>query len=123
MTIETINYPGRTLQPGRVAMQVDLLGTGATAPTAVASKDNDNRLVSSVTRSGIGVYVVNLSQYDRVLLAVDPSFEAAANNYQIGGYTYSAGTLTIRVFTAAGAAADLAVGDKLHLELKWKHGG
>lgn len=123
MTIETIRYPTSALQPGCQDMQIDLVGAGASAPVSTASKDNDNRLVSATARSGVGVYTVTFSQYDRKILRVDPSFECAANTYKLGSYSFSAGVLTLRLFTVAGVAVDLAASDIMHLAIRWKHGG
>lgn len=123
MTIETIRYPTSALQPGCQDMQIDLVGAGASAPVSTASKDNNNRLVSATARSGAGAYTVTFSQYDRKILGVYVSFETAANSYQLGSYSFSAGVLSLRFSNAAGTAADLAASDIAHLTIRWKHGG
>lgn len=128
MALDTVKFPcGGNLQPGLVQVVLKLTGTGASAPTAAASSDNDNRIVSAVlTRNAAaGDYTIPLSMVGRVLVgAVLTVTGGATNGLVLGSAVLSGSNLTIKCFDPdTGNAADLANGDVAHLILTFKNSG
>lgn len=123
--IHAAAHTGKNVQPGVVAMDLVLTGAAAaTYATMAAGADNDNRLVTSVTRTGAGVYDIVLNQVGRVLLSCLPTWTAASENMHLWSVSLSGATLTIKVKDAdAGTALDIPASDILRLHLRFKNCG
>jgi hypothetical protein len=122
----------RTLKPLRgngngtkvYTFQIAPNGTGT--PTIA---DNPDKVVSSVSRSGVGVYVVTLTEKHLALrsIHVQVQLSAAANTFvQVTGAPTISGAkqITTTILTA-GVAADIAANaaNVLHYTLVLKDGG
>lgn len=104
---------------------VRLTGLDGVATPSIA-EDCKSGLVSSVTRSGAGTFVLQLSvPYPPKIVVCDPKVSATAANsalrharYKKASYSNTTGQLTILVSDATPAAADLlAADDELHVTL------
>ena len=129
MSIGTVKYPPKgNLQPGLTRLIFKLTGTGASAPTAAAAADTDNRMISGISRSAAGVYAITLSQYGRVFMGATLTPSPSANGLVLGAASFSSGVLTVKIFsvpTVAGnaAAADIANADTALLTVEFKDSG
>ncbi len=118
---------GADLQPGVVDCYLKITGAAATTyATAAAGADNDNRIVTSITRSAAGVYDLVLNMAGRVLLGGEASFAPATGTtvYIMNSLNLSSSTLTFKLMDAATPTAiDLINGDVMRLTLHWKNSG
>ena len=119
--LDTNRCPTESCQLGVVECDFVLSGAATDPPTFASGADNDNRLITSAGDGGVGVYTFVLNKHGRVFLNAIASFEAAANFYHMWNCSFSGSTLTVKLKDAAGAAIDLASGDKLRLTVRFKN--
>lgn len=119
-------YPSQSAGPGRVYMEFELLGAGAAALTLSTDAAN---VVSGVTRSGVGIYVVTLKDsFNRcVFKAVDMDDTANDGAYATVSNVANEGTatpmtFTIRTRTAGGTAAEAAASRRIGVALVLRNG-
>jgi hypothetical protein len=102
---------------------VRFTGLTAAGPTVIA-EDCKSGLVSSITRSGAGVFVVQFSvPYPAKIVICHPQHAPALANsayrncrYQQGSYSNTTGQLTLFISDATPAAADFAgAADEMHV--------
>ena len=118
-------YPSQSYGSSRVYCELELAGAGAAAPTYVTGAD----IVASITRSGVGVYVVTLKDSFNKVLYKAAELDDTLND---GGYATCSDVLnegtatpikfTIRTRSAAGAAADAAVGRRIGVSIAFRNG-
>lgn len=116
-TSEKTAYPSQC-----VDLFLAVMGAGAAAPTVATDaqypvKHNAvSRLAAEIpTRSGVGVYTVTLGADFQVPARMALSGYVEGADAQVCGLTYVAATrvLTVKVFTPAGVALELANGTAL----------
>lgn len=119
-------YPSQSYGAGRVYMEFELLGAGAAALT----KSTDAaQAVAGITRSGVGIFVVTLKDAFQKVVSKSADVDDTLND---GSYatcsdvtnegTSNPITFTIRTRSAAGAAADPAVGRRVPVVLVLRNG-
>lgn len=119
-------YPSVSAGANRVYMEFELLGAGA-APLTM-STDAKN-VVASITRSGVGIYVVTLKDAFNKVAFKSADMDDTAND---GAYatvsdvtnegTATPITFTIRTRTAGGAAAEAAASRRIGVSLSLRNG-
>lgn len=119
-------YPSQSFGAGRVYMEFELKGAGA-APLTLST--DAAQAVASVSRSGVGVYVVTLKDAFQAVVAknAEPDDTLNDGSYATCGNLANEGTntplqFTIYVRSAAGAAAELAAGRRLGVVLSLRNG-
>lgn len=119
-------YPTFSGGAGRIFLDFELIGAGAAPPTL--SKDAA-QVVSGVTRSGAGVYVVTLKDaYGYVIRkSAEPDDTLNDGAYATCSDITNAGTntplqFTIRTRNAGGTATELASGRRLGVSLVLRNG-
>jgi hypothetical protein len=119
-------YPSWSFGAGRVFMDFELLGNSTSAPT---TSTDAAQCVASVSRSGVGVYVVTLKDSFKkvVFKAADVDDTLNDGAYATVSDVTNEGTSTPLVFTirtraATGTAADIAVGRRLGVTLVLRNG-
>lgn len=121
-------YPANSYGLQRVYLEAELLGNGAAALTIPV---NGSGLVSiaSITRSGVGVFVVTLKDtFNRVIFkGVELDDTLNDGSYATCGNVTNEGTALPIVFTiytraATGAVADPAVGRRIGLNMAFRNG-
>lgn len=97
--------------------------------TLIIDEDCGAGLISSVSRSSAGLYVLQLAvPYPPKVIQVSPTLAPASQTtatltcrYLRGSYSATAGTLSIAVSNAAGTGAtDPANGDEIHIDLNFR---
>lgn len=114
----------RSSMPTKLEVDVSLLGAGAAAPTVVEGQG------VSVSRGAVGVYTLTLAEHLGVFIRIaGPHFRArppaaATDVKQMTmtslGYDATTRQITISVWSAAGAAEDLAANEFLDFGLVFK---
>lgn len=119
-------YPSLSGGAGRVYMDFELIGAGAAAPTL--SKDAA-QVVASVSRSGVGVYVVTMKDAWNYVVrkSAEPDDTLNDGAYATCSDVTNAGTstplqFTIRTRNAGGTATELASGRKLAVSIILRNG-
>lgn len=101
-------YPARTAVPEGIAIPISFApnGAGAVDQTTIQGK----RVVTSVTRTGVGVFDIILKQAWDAVITVSESIQLAADaDATMSSWNYVAATRTLTLrFRTAGAAADVA---------------
>lgn len=126
-------YPGNDWPNSIQYYSVAVVGAGAAAPTAPPGltavlpdfprKCNAlSSLASEIpTRSGVGAYIVTVDSSFKLAQWLDAPcnvFGTVGAWAQVSVMSAANRTLTVKVFAAAGSAADLAVGDTLVIDIK-----
>ncbi len=122
--LDTVKFPPYTCQPGVV--EIDLLLTGATGanPTFAASKDNDNRLITSMAAYSQGTMALTMAKSGRVLLNATASFNAATQTYALRSASMASGVVTLVLCDlATPTAVELKTGDTMSVTLRFKNSG
>lgn len=109
-------YDKQSPHPAHADVAFSFAPAGTGAPTSVEGKG-----VSTVTRTGVGTFLVTLQDAWNALVAATGTLQlsaAADSVVQFGDYSASAKTLVVRVLTA-GAAADVAANanNRVHVSL------
>jgi hypothetical protein len=124
------NSPPVHMSPGVCVFHGSVQGAGAAIPVipttthsttaALHPMSAQNNYVSAtagdITRSGVGAYTLKLKDRLPVILDIAPNvWGADGKRAQVTGYDPSTRILSVQVYSAAGAAADLASTDNLKL--------
>lgn len=111
----------KTSEPALRDVEVRLLGTGAAVPTKVRGQG------ITVTRTGVGVYVLTFAEHLGTYEGhVGPGLEATTpgdiKNHSVilGAYNTTTRAITVNLFDAAAAAHDLAALEWINLRLRFK---
>ena len=121
-------YPAFSSGFNRVYMEFEVLGAGAAALT-VPSGGGGAAYVQSITRSGVGVYVVTLKDAWNKVVSKGADLDDTINDggYATMGNIANEATATPLVFTvytraAAGVATDVAASRRLAIKLTLRNG-
>lgn len=119
-------YPSQSYGAGRVYMEFELRGAGAAALTL---STDAAQAVASVTRSGVGIFVVTLKDSFQAVVGKTADIDDTLNDgsYATCSDVTGEGTggpimFTLRTRSAAGAAADPAVGRRVVCLLVLRNG-
>lgn len=94
------------------------LSTSSSIQPMTAADNMVSGTAGDITRSGAGVYTLKLKDKMPVILDIIPNvWGTDGKRAQLTDYVPSTRILTIKVYTAAGVAADLASTDNLKLTI------
>lgn len=119
-------YPSYANGAARVFLSFELIGAGAAAPTL---STDAKQVVASVSRSGVGVYVITFKDSWGKVTRKSAELDDTLND---GGYatcgalanelTSSPLQMTVYTRAAAGTAAELASGRRMGVSLDVRNG-
>lgn len=119
----TITWEEKALENDVVVVTASVLGAGAAAPTVPTTHKH---VVASVTRSGVGVFVIQLkdkAKFPTLLGPVGKPCVVGADGRQgdITAIDPDAGTIAIACRDATGAADDLEATDQLYVTVRYRN--
>lgn len=119
-------YPSWSFGVERIYMSFELLGAGAAAPTL---STDAAQCVASVSRSGVGVYVVTFKDAWPKVVRKSAELDDTLNDggYATCGALANEGTssplqMTIYTRAAAGTATELASGRRMGVSIDFRNG-
>lgn len=131
MAFNAVKFPVRALGPNRVSIGFALPVTnpGGTSSnfltTSAGGAVGDLRMISSCSRTGIGIYSLVLAQAGNVLLDHNSDVRGAAAGTwaSIDSYTPSTKTVVFRIWNAAGTGIEAPTGAVLSMTLNFADTG